>query len=203
MSIFNDTDVSARSVKGFQTSKQTAMEYFPDLTTVVVSFYQKDKSYIQKTKEIWKSTLSNPHIRRNISLCNVTNCGQVKKNTVLKETASCTLRIAESLYTFRCLQLHVFTRAMLKFFFQFLSEEYVTTTPKKEQNPENYILRLFRTRRRPRSKHPIQMFVTVFCLTELAPQLNALEPEILIKLNLKKQFLPHGRKVESLSQRPT
>jgi hypothetical protein len=28
--------------------------------------------------------------------------------------------------------------------------------------------------------------VTVFCLTELAPQLNALEPEILIRLNLEK-----------------
>ena len=127
-----------------------------------------------------------------------------KKITLLEETASCTLRVAQSLYTLRCLQLHVFTRAWLKFFFQFLSEEYVTTTPKKEKNPENYILRRFRTRRRPRSKHPLQIFVTVFCLTELVPQLNTLKREILIRLNLKKkQFLPHGKKAESLSQRPT
>jgi len=37
MGIFHDGDVSAYSVKRFQTVKQTAVEYFTDLTTVVVS----------------------------------------------------------------------------------------------------------------------------------------------------------------------
>jgi hypothetical protein len=59
-------------------------------------------------------------------------------------------------------------------------------TEERKKNPEKYTLWRFRTRRRPRSKHPLQIFVTVFCLTELVPQLNVLEPEILIKLNSKK-----------------
>jgi hypothetical protein len=47
MGIFHHADVSAHSVKRHQTVvKQTAVEYFPDLTTIVVSLYQKDKSFV-------------------------------------------------------------------------------------------------------------------------------------------------------------
>jgi hypothetical protein len=45
MSIFHDADVSGHSVKRLQTAKQTAVEYFPNLTTVVLSLSQKDKSF--------------------------------------------------------------------------------------------------------------------------------------------------------------
>jgi hypothetical protein len=46
MGIFHDADVSAHSVKRLQRVKQTAVEYFPDLTTVVVSLYQKDEFFV-------------------------------------------------------------------------------------------------------------------------------------------------------------
>jgi len=52
ISIFHDADVSANSVKPFQTVKQTAVEYFPDLTTVVLSLYQKINSSSRKQKNM-------------------------------------------------------------------------------------------------------------------------------------------------------
>ena len=52
--IFHAGDISAYSVKRFQTVKQTAVEYLPDLTTVVVSLYQKDKSSSSKQTKYGK-----------------------------------------------------------------------------------------------------------------------------------------------------
>jgi len=54
MDIFHAADVSPYWVKQFQTVKQTAVEYFPDLATVVVSLYQKDKSSSSKQRKYGK-----------------------------------------------------------------------------------------------------------------------------------------------------
>lgn len=52
--IFYDANISADSVKRFQKVKQTVLEYFPDLTMVVLSLYQQGKSSSSKQRKYGK-----------------------------------------------------------------------------------------------------------------------------------------------------